>query len=633
MPGIVGLITKRPVQRAARELALMVESLVHERFYLCGSWTDEATGVYVGWVERAGSFSEGMPLKNERGNLVLVFSGEEFPATDTVHRLRAKGHEVENEGPSYLVHLSEEDRSFPSSLNGRFHGLLCERNRAEATLFNDRYGMHRLYYYEATDAFYFAAEAKAILAVCPELRTMDFRSVGEFVACGAVLENRSLFRNLHVLPPGSAWSFHGGLLEKKSSYFRPSDWEQQEEVDPETFYSELREVFVRNLPRYFQGSSKIAMSLTGGLDTRMILAHRHLDPLTLPCYTFGSMYRENSDVRVARKVAQLCHQQHLVITAGTEFLAQFPRYAERSIFLTDGCVDVGRASDLYLNERAREIAPVRMTGNYGSEVLRGVRTFKPVEPVGESFSRETLKMIQETKTTYTEATGGHPVSFAAFKQAPWHLYGVLALEQTQLSMRSPFLDNELVRTIYRSPAMMLAGSELSLRLISDGNPCLSGVATDRGLSEKRRLSLPGLLSRGVQELLFKAEYAYDMGMPQWMARVDHAFAALRFERVFLGRHKPVHFRIWYRDHLAAYVRDVLLDSRSLSRPYVNRKGLENAVLGHLRGDRNYTNEIHKLLSLELLHRLFMDNSKTSSIAADHQTVPCIVQENARPAAV
>ena len=32
-------------------------------------------------------------------------------------------------------------------------------------------------------------------------------------------------------------------------------------------------------------------------------------------------------------------------------------------------------------------------------------------------------------------------------------------------------------------------------------------------------------SRGLLEFLFKAEYAYDMGMPQWMARVDHAFSA------------------------------------------------------------------------------------------------------------
>ena len=67
-------------------------------------------------------------------------------------------------------------------------------------LFNDRYGMHRLYYHESKEAFYFAVEAKAILEVCPDLRRADPRGLGEFVACGCVLENRTLFEGIYVLP-------------------------------------------------------------------------------------------------------------------------------------------------------------------------------------------------------------------------------------------------------------------------------------------------------------------------------------------------------------------------------------------------------------------------------------------------
>ena len=55
-----------------------------------------------------------------------------------------------------------------------------------------------------------------------------------------------------------------------------------------------------------------------------------------------------------------------------------------------------------------------------------------------------------------------------------------------------------------------------------------------------------------------------------------------------------------------YVREMMLDPRSLSRPYVERKGVEAVVRGHLKGDRNYTTDIHKLLALELTHRLFLD---------------------------
>ena len=72
--------------------------------------------------------------------------------------------------------------------------------------------MHRIYYHESKDAFYFAAEAKAILAVRPELRRMDPQGLGEFVACGSVLENRTLFEGIHVLPPASAWVFRNRSL-------------------------------------------------------------------------------------------------------------------------------------------------------------------------------------------------------------------------------------------------------------------------------------------------------------------------------------------------------------------------------------------------------------------------------------
>jgi asparagine synthase (glutamine-hydrolysing) len=606
MPGIVGLITHMRREQAERELLRMTEALHHETFYVTGTFVEESLGVYVGWVARKDSFSDGMPLRNEREDVVLVFSGEEFPEPGTVRGLKERGHQLGAAGPSYLVHLCEEDPTFPAGLNGKFHGLLIDRNRGTVVLFNDRYGMHRIYWHESKDAFYFAAEAKAILAVRSELRRVDHQGLGEFVACGAVLENRTLFEGIHVLPPASAWVFRNGSAERKSSYFHPREWEDQETLDPESYYREFREVFTRILPRYFNGHERIAMSLTGGLDTRMIMAWQKSQPGFLPCYTFGGMFRDCRDVTLGRQVASMCGQSHQVIQAGEEFLSQFPHYAERAVYLTDGCVDVSRSPDLYLNEKARAIAPVRMTGNYGGEVLRRVRTFKPVEPLPGLFNSELLSYVHHAGETYATLLDGNPASFAVFKQSPWNHYGILALEQTQLSLRTPFLDNDLVRTVFRAPESVLASNEDSIRLIADGKRELLRISTDRGLAgEKGRIS--GAAYRDFLEFLFKAEYAYDMGMPQWVARIDHILSAFQLERLFLGRHKVFHFRIWYRDALAGYVREILLDPRSLSRPYIERKRLEEVVQGHLKGDRNYTNEIHKMLTLELLHRLFLDS--------------------------
>ena len=595
MPGIVGLVTSMPRERAEAQLLRMLERLRHEPFYATGTWIDEALGVYVGWTARKGSFSDGMPLRNERGDVALVFSGEEFSE---------RGHALDPTGPSYLAHLYEEDPSFPAGLNGRFHGLLTDRTRGTAMLFNDRYGMHRVYYHVSPDAVYFAAEAKAILAVRPELRRLDPQALGEFIACGCVLENRTLFEGIHVLPGASSWTFRGGTVETKRSYFEPREWEEQPLLDEEAYYRQLREIFSRNLPRYFDGPEPVGVSLTGGLDTRMIMAWRRPAPGSLPCYTFGGMFRDCRDVVVARRVARACHQSHEVIPVGHEFLSRFPYYAERAVYLTDGCVDVSRSPDLYINEKAREIAPVRMTGNYGGEVLRRVRAFKAVEPLPRWFGPDLMRDVRRAGETYDSLLRGHPLSFAVFKQAPWHHYGLLALEETQVALRSPYLDNDLVRTVFRAPASVLTNNDLCLRLIAEGDPALRRISTDRGVGAT---GVSAAASRALLEFLFKAEYAYDYGMPQWVARIDHVLSGVHLERLFLGRHKFHHFRIWYRDVLARYVRDMLLDPRTLSRPYIERKGLEAVVDGHLKGGQNYTTEIHTVLTLELLHRLLLES--------------------------
>lgn len=592
-----------PREWAEPQLLRMVEALRHESFYVAGTWIDEQLGLYVGWTARENSFADRMPVQNDRGDVVLVFSGEDYREPNTVQRLTDHENRREKGGPTYLVRLYEEDPKFFSTLNGRFQGLVADRRTGIATLFNDRFGLQRVYYHEARDGFYFSAEAKAILAVRPELRSIDPQGLGEFISSGCVLENRTLFRGIHALPPASAWRFRNGALEKRVAYFDSREWEEQEPLETNSYYEHLRDAFTNALPLYFNGRERIGVSLTGGLDTRIIMAWGKAAPGSLPCYTFGSMYRENQDVQLARRIARLCGQSYQVVTVDEECLTKFPYYAERTLYLTDGSVDVSRAADLYNNQMARQIAPVRMVGTFGSEIIRGDVMFKHVPPVVDLFQPEVMSEIQRAGATYRDQFGGNRTSFVAFCQPAAYHFGVLMLEQSQLTMRAPYLDNEVVRTVFRAPRIA-ASEDVRLRLIREGSPELARLRTDRGLGDTNPIN--SFLKRSYFEFTFKAEYAYDCGMPQWVAQVDHALAPLHLERLWLGRHKLFHFRYWYRTILANYVQEVLLDPQSLARPYVKREAVKEMVRGHLKGNRNYTYEIHRLLSLELLHRIFLD---------------------------
>ena len=46
--------------------------------------------------------------------------------------------------------------------------------------------------------------------------------------------------------------------------------------------------------------------------------------------------------------------------------------------MTDGYLGSLGAHEIYLNSQARALSPVRVTGVFGGEILRGVSMFKPL---------------------------------------------------------------------------------------------------------------------------------------------------------------------------------------------------------------------------------------------------------------
>ena len=109
---------------------------------------------------------------------------------------------------------------FLEKLNGWFSGVLVDLREQKLVLFNDRYGVNRIYYHENADGFYFSSEAKALLKILPDTRQLNPRSLGEVLCCEAVLQNRSLFSGISLLPEGSAWVFSWGQPVKKKAYFK-----------------------------------------------------------------------------------------------------------------------------------------------------------------------------------------------------------------------------------------------------------------------------------------------------------------------------------------------------------------------------------------------------------------------------
>lgn len=600
MPGITGIINPKVTDSNKAELLKMIDSLHHESFYSKGRYVNESLGLYVGWSCIKGSFSDPLPTWSDSKKIALFFYGENF-----VLGSEKRGTDAGwNRNAKDILRLYEEkDLGFLDCLNGCFHGLLADLEQSKIILFNDRLGFQRLYYHENGEAFYFSSEAKSILAARKELRAFNSQSLGEYFICGCPLENRTLFRGISTLECGTAYTFSQARLQKKESYFVPGKWENLELFNNDDICHRIRRVVPGVMNRYVSREPRIGISLTGGLDTRLIMAYIDNQRSEIPCYTFGGMHRESYDVKIAREVAALCGHSHEVISLNKDFLCEFPSLAEKAVHISDGALSAEGAYEIYFNRIARQIAPVRVTGNYGSELLRNHTVFSWSYPRKELINPDFSGYVDLAVKTFKKISACHDLSFRIFKQAPWLGYGRTAVEQSQVIVRNPFLDYDLLELMYRVPKGQRVGSDLELRLIHEASPRLLEIPTDRAERSRYMRRLPFWTHAWVTFIL-KADNCYKSYMPQWLEQIHYWLGPFQPERWIIGRNRFYYYRIWYRRELASYIRDIVLDPRTLKRAYLNGGFIEKMVNRHIKGDRNYTHDIEKVLTLELIQKLF-----------------------------
>jgi asparagine synthase (glutamine-hydrolysing) len=137
----------------------MVGCMKHAPFYTSGTCTCPEGGVCIAWVSSDASLPCGG--WNHSKDIALFFCGETFadpassPGSAEQGRIQHLISRYEEFGPGFLVEL-----------NGWFSGLLLDLRKHVAILFNDRYGLGRIYYHQTPEAFFFASEAKALLTCC-----------------------------------------------------------------------------------------------------------------------------------------------------------------------------------------------------------------------------------------------------------------------------------------------------------------------------------------------------------------------------------------------------------------------------------------------------------------------------------
>src|SRR5215471_7817137 len=115
------------------------------------------------------------PVFNEDRSAWIVFNGEIYNFPELRPELEDRGHLFRTHSDTeVIIHLYEEyGAGCVDRLRGMFAFAIYDERRKLLLLARDRLGKKPLHYAVTKDSLLFASEMKSILAVAPELATVD----------------------------------------------------------------------------------------------------------------------------------------------------------------------------------------------------------------------------------------------------------------------------------------------------------------------------------------------------------------------------------------------------------------------------------------------------------------------------
>ena len=110
----------------------------------------------------------------------------------------------------------------------------------------------------------------------------------------------------------------------------------------------------------------------------------------------------------------------------------------------------------------------------------------------------------------------------------------------------------------------------------------------------------------LDKIYIRERLPFNMTHP--IARFDYrVISPLHLDRLAMGFADFRRYRTWFRDQLADYLQDILLSEKTLNRPYWDKNNLIKILTDHIKGRGTYLREIRKVLQIELMQRVLLEN--------------------------
>jgi asparagine synthase (glutamine-hydrolysing) len=607
MPGIFGFYMNNNSFDAEVLTEHMGRSMNLDGRQRADRYVDKGSGLALGRVSLGILNAVDQPVKSRDGQCLLVFHGELY------------GRNGASSDPEFVLERYLEDGdACVDNLNGIFHLAVLDLLNRKIKLFSDRFGLQPLYYFTSNKGILFGPEVKAVIQDREVSRKPDWQSFADFLHYGQILGDRTLFKDIRLLGPASilTYDMDTGNTTLDTYQTLPSLFIGAGASDPRSGMEETVSMLADAVQLRTSRKDILGLSLSGGLDSRGILAALNEKAKGLSTYTLG--LAGCADEKLAEKMARLAGTHHEFILLDQSYITNFETMARDMIRLSDGMYHPHESTEMLaleyfkrapfkilLRGHGGEIAkaslayPVMATPRIracrsASEVLDTIfeitnlvlKDIQPEKLFNEQFSEV---MDQAPRQSLAESLGDvaenlTPADVCVYYYIREHIrrqvVASLDIFRTQIEIRMPYVDHLFIAKLLSLPLECRNEGEVHHELIRRCMPKLVKIPNS---------NTGAPLDAGPLRLF-----------------VTDKFNSLMKKLSVSGFRHYTEFQKWHRQGFKDSSEKIIFNERTADRGIYRMDYLKKIFKQHIAGERNCGHLLGTIVGLELWSREFAD---------------------------
>jgi asparagine synthase (glutamine-hydrolysing) len=459
LPGLFGFTFKKGDKQSLRSIGETMKSLMtYKKSYVCD---DILLDNYVcaGRVHPNVIQKEKQPLCINN-NSYLWLDGELYDTERYSLEHSAGGiKDPEILANQYIKNYQHNsDWKFLSDIEGAYSVVIWDRDRRQIHLISDRYSTVLLFWTYTQGVFIWGTELKIFTAHPNFQIQIDRDAVDEFINLGMMIGDKTYFKNVYRIPAASVitYTIDSHIVSTKKYWW----WDQistlSSAIAPVEICDELGERFKKSVKDRLRTEEKIELSLSGGVDSRAILAALPERQPPVIAYTFGRP--DSEDVIIAKKYARLKGIQHKVTNLTIDNWLQG---RIKCIWWMDGLFDMQHMHGASGNESTEDSGGIALVGLF-AEVLKGRAWFVDMDKIDQFiYSKQKAGYIGNSDKVvsryvdYIRSVGSSHVYTMDSYIKNFSTYGLRLGIVDGSQIRTPFSAYNVLDFVYSIPSEMM----------------------------------------------------------------------------------------------------------------------------------------------------------------------------------